>query len=75
MLLGVDAPGWVEFAQLEQHGVAVVVSLRADIGGAMLCSAVEPANVGKQLGKQPRIEMPEPVGHLPAVALGRDIQA
>ena len=35
----------------EQHGVAVVVALWADVGRAMLCGAVEPANVGQQLGK------------------------
>ena len=39
----------------------------------MLCGAIEAADVGQQLGKQPRVEMPKPVGHLPAVALGRDI--
>ena len=34
-----------------QYGVAVVVTLRADIGGAMLCGAVELADVGQQLSK------------------------
>ena len=58
----------------QQHGVAVVVTLRADIGRAMLCGAVELADMGKQLGKQPGIQVPKPVGHLPAVALGHNIK-